>query len=189
MINHKYDDIFTDRLHIRKAKLDDLDDIYNNIWCDKDIASTMLWKVSNNKEEAINRLERTVEFHKNNYSYFICLKDTDEVIGFGGFREVENEKDVYEDYGLCIAKKYQGMGLAKEATDAFLNIIFNGLNGKRYKYSCFSTNDKSKNVCLGLGFKYLDSHEDVREHDGFKFTRDIYYIDKEDYKEKRLINK
>ena len=126
MINHKYDEIITDRLHIRKAKLDDLDDIYNNIWSDETIASTMLWKTNNNKEEAINRLERTVEFHKNNYSYFICLKDTDEVIGFGGFREVENEKDVYEDYGLCIAKKYQGMGFAKEATDAFLNIIFNG---------------------------------------------------------------
>ena len=49
MINHKYDEIITDRLILRKARLEDLDDIYNNIWRDKEIASTMLWKISNNK--------------------------------------------------------------------------------------------------------------------------------------------
>ena len=189
MINHKYDEIITDRLILRKARLEDLDDIYNNIWSDKEIASTMLWKISNNKDEALPRLERTIDFHKENYSYFICLKDTNEVIGFGGFREVENTKDIYEDYGLCIARKYQGMGLAKEVTNAFLNIIFNELNGNRYIYSCFSTNDKSKNVCLGLGFKYLDNQEGIREHDGMKYIKNFYYIDKEMYKEKRLINK
>lgn len=187
MINHKYDEIITDRLIIRKARIEDLDDIYNNIWSDEDISSTMLWKVSKNIEEAKVRLERTVYFQKNSYSYFITLKDTGEVIGFAGFREVENKKDIYEDYGLCIAKKYQGLGFAKEVTKAFVDIIFNKLNGKRYIYGCFNTNDKSKNVCLGLGFKYLDSEETIREHDNKKFMVDHYYLDKEMFNNKRLI--
>ena len=54
MINHKYDEIITDRLIIRKAKLDDLDSIYNNIWSDESIASTMLWKVSKTRDEAMS---------------------------------------------------------------------------------------------------------------------------------------
>lgn len=186
MINHKYDEIITDRLIIRKARKDDLNDIYNNIWSDSDLASTMLWRVSD-KESSIDRLDRTIKFQKDSYSYFVCLKDTDEVIGFAGFREVENTKDIYEDYGLCIAKKCQGFGYAKEVINAFLNIIFNELNGDRFIYGCFNTNDKSKNVCLGLGFKYLDSRNGIREHDNMKYIEDRFYMDKEMYKEKRLL--
>ena len=71
MINHKYDEIITDRLIIRKAKLDDLDDIYNNIWSDENIASTMLWKVSKTYDEAISRIERTVKFQIDEFYFFI----------------------------------------------------------------------------------------------------------------------
>ena len=187
MINHKYDEIITDRLIIRKAKLDDLDDIYNNIWSDEVVASTMLWRVNKTKDEAISRIERTVKFQNDSYSYFVCLKDTNEVIGFAGFREVENNKDVYEDYGLCIARKYQGMGYAKEVISAFLDLVFNKLGGKRFIYGCFNTNEKSRNVCLGLSFKYLNTDEIIREHDNKKFNVDHYYLDKEMYKDKRLI--
>ena len=73
MINHKYDEIINDRLIIRKAKLDDLDDIYNNIWSDEVVASTMLWRVNKTKDEAISRIERTVKFQNDSYSYFVCL--------------------------------------------------------------------------------------------------------------------
>lgn len=187
MINHKYDEIITDRLIIRKAKFDDLDSIYNNIWSDEDISSTMLWKVNKTKKSAVERLDRTIKFHKDNYSYFVCLKDTDEAIGFAGFREVENNKGVYEDYGLCIAAKYQGMGFAKEVISSFLDLVFNKLGGKRFIYGCFNTNEKSRSVCLGLGFKYLNTDEIIREHDNKKFTVDHYYLDKEMYKDRRLI--
>ena len=182
MINHKYDEIITDRLIIRKAKLDDLDDIYNNIWSDENIASTMLWKVTKTKEDAIKRMERTIKYQSENYAYFICLKDTNEAIGFSGIKEID--KDIYEDSGICIATKYQGMGYAKEVVSAFLDLVFNKLCGKRFIYGCFKTNEKSRNVCLGLGFKYLNTDEITREHDNKIFSVDHYYLDKEMYKEK-----
>ena len=179
MINHKYDEIITDRLIIRKAKFDDLDSIYNNIWSDEVIASNMLWEVTKTREDAITRMERTINYQSNNYAYFICLKDTNEAIGFSGIKEID--KDIYEDAGLCIATKYQGMGFAKEVISAFIDLIFNELNGKRFIYGCFNTNEKSRNVCLKLGFNYLDSKELTREHDNKDFMVDYYYFDKDMY--------
>ena len=179
MINHKYDEIITDRLIIRKANFDDLDSIYNNIWSDEVIASNMLWKVTKTREDAITRMERTINYQSNNYAYFICLKDTNEAIGFSGIKKID--KDIYEDAGLCIATKYQGMGFAKEVISAFIDLIFNELNGKRFIYGCFNTNEKSRNVCLKLGFNYLDSKELTREHDNKDFMVDYYYFDKDMY--------
>ena len=63
--------IETDRLVLRKAKISDLDNIYNNVWSDSSIADNMLWKVTENKEKAEDRLNRTIKYQKDHYSYFI----------------------------------------------------------------------------------------------------------------------
>ena len=44
-------------------------------------------------EEAKVRLDKTINFQKENYGYFICLKDTNEPVGFVVIKEVEPKKD------------------------------------------------------------------------------------------------
>ena len=174
MIRYNY--IETDRLILRKARLDDLDDIYNNIWSREEIAKYMLWKTTKNLEDAKIRMDKTINYQSKNYAYFIALKDSDKVIGFCGFKEIE--KDIYEDAGLCIALEYQGMGYAKEVVKKLVDIVFNKLNGKRFIYGCFRENEKSKRVCLSLGFKYLKSEDKIREYDNYKYIAESYYLDK-----------
>ena len=94
--------IETDRLVLRKAKPSDLDNIYNNVWSDSSIADNMLWEVTKSKKDANDRLNRTIKYQNNHYAYFVCLKDTDEAIGFVGI--FEKEEDIYEDTGICIDK-------------------------------------------------------------------------------------
>jgi len=149
--------LITDNLILRKAKTTDLEKIYQNIWSDFDIAKTMLWEPTKTKEDAIDRLHRTIEYQKNNYAYFVCLKSTDEPIGFAGIKEVEH--GIYEESGICIAVKYQGNGYGKEVVKALKHLIFVELKGKNFLYGCFSTNEKSRKVCLSQGFKYLNSVE------------------------------
>lgn len=173
MIRYNY--IETDRLILRKARLDDLDDIYNNIWSREEIAKYMLWKTTKNLEDAKIRINKTINYQSRNFAYFIVLKDSDKVIGFCGFKEID--KDIYEDAGLCIALEYQGIGYAKEVVKKLLDIVFNNLNGKRFIYSCFRENEKSRNVCLGLGFKYLKSENKIREYDQYNYISDSYYLD------------
>ena len=171
--------IETDRLVLRKAKISDLDNIYNNVWSDSSIADNMLWEVTKSREDAIDRLNITIKYQKDHYAYFICLKDTDEAIGFIGV--FEKEKDIYEDSGLCISEKYQGLGFAKEAVKALIDIIFNELNGKMFLYSCFNTNEKSRIVCTKLGFKYRNSKTIIRDYDKKEFIVDYYYLDRDMY--------
>ena len=171
-----YSEIVTDRLILRKAKLEDLDEIYNNVWKHWNLAKYMLWEVTKNLDDAKIRMNRTMEYQKHNYAYFVTLKDTGEVIGFAGFKKIDDK--VYEDAGLCICEKYQGMGYAKEIIKKILDIVFNELDGNRFIYGCFSENEKSKNVCLKLGFKYLKSEVKIRGYDNYKYVSESYYFDK-----------
>ena len=169
----------THNLILRKAKKDDLDAIYNNIWNDEEIADNMLWKPTNNLEEAVKRLNRTIEYQSKNHAYFVCLKKTNEPIGFAGVKE--KEKGVFEESGICIAREHQGNGYAKEVVSVLKKLIFEELKGNRFIYGCFATNEKSKRVCLSQGFKYLNSKNKIRDYDKKEFVVDYYYFDKEMY--------
>ena len=95
----------------------------------------------------------------------------------------EKENGVYEDRGLCIARKYQAKGYGKQVVEAFMKLIFEELNGNKFIYSCFSTNENSRKVCLHFGFKYLETKNIVRDYDNAEFVSDYYYMNREMYEE------
>ncbi len=173
------DRLETKNLILRKAKVEDLDLIWKNIWYDRHIAENMLWEVTISLEEAKKRMERTIKYQSEHYAYFVCLKTNDEAIGFCGVNE--QEKGIYEESGICIATKYQGRGYGKEVVSALKDLVFSKLKGERFIYGCFQSNEKSKKVCLSQGFKYLKSESHVREYDKMKYISDYYYLDKEMY--------
>lgn len=172
--------LLTENLILRKAKKTDLEKIWNNIWKDENIAENMLWEPTRNINDAITRLDKTIEYQSKNYAYFICLKSNDEPIGFAGIKE--KEKGIFEESGICISQKYQGNGYAKEVVLVLKKLIFEELKGNRFLYGCFSTNERSRNVCLSQGFKYLNSESITREWDNKQFIVDYYYFDKEMYR-------
>ena len=173
--------LVTNNLILRKARQADLEKIWSNIWRDEQIAEMMLWKPTQDINDAKIRLNRTIEFQSENYAYFICLKSNDEPIGFAGVKEIKN--GIYEETGICIAKRYQGRGYAKEVVGVLKKLIFEELSGNKFIYGCFSINEKSRKVCLSQGFKYLNSEETTREWDKKQFMVDYYYFDKDMYKQ------
>ena len=110
---------------------------------------------------------------------WLINEDTDEVIGFVGI--FEKEKNIYEDTGLCISKRYQNSGYGKEALKVIIDLVFNELNGNCILYSCFRENIKSKKLCTSLGFIYKDTTNTIREYDNKNFKVDYYYLDKNMY--------
>ena len=175
----KYQRLEGENIVLRKAVKEDLETIWNNVWSDKTIADNMLWEITKTKEDAEVRMKRTLNFQKVHYAYFITLKETDEPIGFAGI--IETQQNIYEDTGICIAAKHQKKGYAKEVVKLLRKLIFEELNGERFIYGAFSTNENSKKVCKSLGFKYLDSVKIIREHDNQEFTVEHFYFDKDMY--------
>ena len=175
--------IETEHLVLRNARKNDLEAIWNNIWSQEDIAKMMVWEVTPTLEEAKDRLERTIKYHSENDAFFVCLKETDEAIGFAGIKNLLPGE--YEESGICIAKKYQGKGYAKEVVKALKKLIFDDLKGTKFIYGCFQENDRSRRVCLSQGFKYLCTQDKVREWDQYKYKSDYYYFTKEMYEEEK----
>lgn len=167
-------------LILRKAMPKDLKPMLNNIWSDENIYKYMFFEPTNSLDEAKDRLNRSIEFQKNNYAYFIALKETNEAIGFCGIKEIE--PNVYAETGLCIAQKFQGNGYGKELLIILLDLVFNKINADKFIYACMNNNLKSKNLCLSLGFKYYESKEEIRKYDNYKIVCDYYYLNKCDYK-------
>ena len=176
----------TEHLILRKAEEKDLDSIYNNVWSDERLNEMMFWENTKSYEEAKDRLNRTIEYQKKNPVFFVCLKDTDEVIGFGGVRLIG--PDVYEDSGICIAKKYQGKGYGKELLKALIDYSFYELKGEQFVYSCFVENDISRNLCLDFNFKFLKRSQQVRDRDSKTINLDFYYLNKNDYEERNKMD-
>lgn len=178
---NKYAVLETPRLILRKARKTDLEDIYNNIWTDQSLTENMLWRVSPNLDSAKTRLDVNIFFHQHNFSYFIVLKETNHVIGWAG--TTETAPHIFEDYGICLAKAYQGQGLGKEVLGALEELVFDYLGGEKFIYTCFKSNKQSSGLCTSKGFSYLSSESKIREHDGMHYILDKYVLNYEKYLE------
>ena len=170
----------TEHLILRKARKEDLESIWNNVWKWDFLADMMLWTPNPTLEDAEKKMERTIFMQQNNYAYFICLKENDEAIGFVGIKETE-EKGVYEDCGLCISHFYQKRGFGKEVLGAIQKLIFEQLDGKVFYYTCMIQNEPSRKLCLSQGFVYSDRQDGIRERDGLHYQNDRYKMTREMY--------
>ena len=175
--------LVTEHLILRKAVPSDLELIWNRVWKQEELSKMMLWEPTPTLEEAKDRLERTIQYQKDHYAYFVCLKEINEPIGFAGIQALPNHE--YEETGICIAKEFQGKGYAKEVVSALRKLIFEELNGNRFYYGCFHENERSRRVCLALGFRYYHSQVNVREWDQYEHVSDYYYFDRGMYEDIR----
>lgn len=177
------DRLETEHLILRKARKEDLQAIWHNVWEDERLAENMLWTVTKTEQEAADRMERTISFQAQLPAFFVCLKDTEEPIGFAGVRPTE--PGTYEDCGICVAVPYQGRGFGKEIVRALMELVFGRLEGQVFLYSCMRHNVRSAAVCRALGFTYFHSREEVRERDGMPFVSDTYKMTAEEYRQKK----
>ena len=142
---------------LRKAKPSDYNSMLKNIWSDEEVYKWMLFKPTLTEIEAIDRTNRSIEFQKDHYAYFVALKDTDEAIGYCGIKEYEENK--YEECGICIARQYQNKGYGKEILELLFDLAFNKLNGSTFRYGYFTNNIKSKKLANHFNFKYVSKEE------------------------------
>ncbi|MGX8692204.1 MAG: GNAT family N-acetyltransferase [Clostridia bacterium] len=173
--------IETERLILRKAEDRDLELIWNRVWRDGRLAVMMLWTPTPTRAEAEDRLARTKAFQAKYHAFFVCLRETDEPIGFVGVRELEG--GVWDETGLCIAADWQGQGYGKETLRAMIGLVFRELGGRAFRASCFHENKASAALIRSCGFRYVGSHTETREHDGYEYLCDCFLLKQEDFRD------
>lgn len=165
---------------IRKAEPTDLEAIYRNVWSDNDVLSTTYLYHSPDIGEARSRLERTINFQKDKNMFFLALKETNEAFGLCGIFQLSD--DLYEEAGLILGKQFQHKGYGTEMLNILLDVVFNHLGAKEFKYSYCEGNDKSRGLADKFGFKFVGSAIETRGWDKKEFLINEMRLKKEDYK-------
>lgn len=177
-----FDELIGEKIILRKAKEDDYLSMLENVWSDEEIYKWMLFTPTLSLADAKDRNHRSMEYQKDNYAYYVALKENDLAIGFCSVREYEDKK--YKECGICVGRKYQGMGLGKEIVKLLLDLVFNKLNGEEFCYGYFQDNLKSKSLAEYFNFQYERTEEMIRPWDNAFKKVDISILRKEDYLKK-----
>ena len=117
--------IETERLKLRKIKVEEAEHVYKTWTSDNDVSKYMRWSTHKSVEDTKQWIMMEQENCKkdNYYDWGIELKETGKLIGSMGAHYVP-ELDRYE-IGYGIAKKYWRQGLVTEAVKGMLNYLVN----------------------------------------------------------------
>ena len=164
----------TKDLILKKAIMEDVYELYHNIWSEKESAKYMLWNPAKSMEEAKERMSKTIDFQKNRIAYCVYEKQSGQGIGFAGMKEISD--GVYEDNGIAIGTKFIGRGYGKQILMALVDYCFEELEATRIMCSCRKENIASKKMQLSCGFHYSYSQAMVDKRDGHEYTLDFYEL-------------
>lgn len=162
----------TKDLILRKARFEDWQDMYRNVWSHGQTARFMLWQVTASEEAAKRRMERTVAFQQTNHAWLVYEKLSAQAMGFAGMVEVET--DVYEDCGIAVGPAFTGRGYGKQILRALTEYAFVQLGAKRFIASCRSENGASRGMLLGCGFHFTHCEDRVDPRDGTPYVLEFY---------------
>lgn len=166
--------IETHDIVLKKASMDDVKALYENIWSQEESAKYMLWTPTKDIQEAKERMKRTIEFQKNNLAYTVFEKKSGQAIGFAGMKEIEDR--VYEDCGIGIGLKFIGLGYGKQILMALVKYCFEDLGAIKIICSCRTENIASKKLQQSCGFNYTHSESMVDKRDGLNYMVDFYEL-------------
>lgn len=136
----------TERLVLRKIKLDDADDMYEYA-SNPDVTRYLTWSPHNDKAytfEYISYLQG--RYRAGDYfDWAVTLKSTDKMIGTCGFTKFDYYNDSAE-IGYALNPKYHGAGIATEAVARVIEFGFKNLNLNRLECRYMVENVASRRV-------------------------------------------
>lgn len=162
--------------------------LYENYWRYPEAAQYMFWKPVESQSEADELMVKVIGFQKNGTSFCVCLKETNEVIGLAGVKDLGD--GVIEDSGVGVGPKYVGRGFGTQITMALLQFSFETLKAKVVRFGCFEENQASERMILKCGFTFKKMGEEgIRKWDGKKYRSKIFEITAKEWRKNTLLNR
>ena len=152
--------IETERLLLRKLRIEDVKPMFENWANDPEVTKYLTWNPHENIEVTKTIINRWLEEEKDlkTIRFIITLKDGGEPIGS---IDVVNYIDGDPEIGYCLSKKYWNQGLMTEACKAFIKYLFN-IGFTKVLIKAVVENIGSNRVIEKCGFKF--THQEHLEH-------------------------
>ncbi|WP_322171149.1 GNAT family N-acetyltransferase [Acutalibacter caecimuris] len=157
----------TKDLILGKARFEDWEAMYRNVWSRPESFRYMVLELSPDPAEAQARMHRTIAFQaERETAYTVFLKATREAIGFAGIAQVEG--DTWEESGICLGPDYWGRGFGRQVLDCLLDHA-RERGAKVFLYSSWEENGASRALAAKAGFAQYALEQHTRPHDGYGY--------------------
>lgn len=170
-------DLETDRLYLRKLKIEDNQEAFKN-WCyDDNVSKYTTWNSSKTPEDTKEWLKFVEQGYTNNsfYEWGIVLKKTNELIGSIGVDEKKEFEGRYE-IGYAISKKYWRNGYTTESLKCVMDYLINEEGIKNFLGRHVKLNSASGSVMQKAGFRYIkDGWAEKLDKSNIFETKEYYY--------------
>ena len=152
--------IETERLLLRKPRIEDAKPMFDNWANDPEVTKYLTWNPHENIEVTKMIINHWLDEEKDlkTVRFVITLKDSGEPIGS---IDVVNYIDGSPEIGYCLSRKYWNKGLMTEACKAFSKYLF-GKGFKKVLIKAVVENIGSNRVIEKCGFKF--THQEYLEH-------------------------
>lgn len=158
-------------IRLGKAKFEDWTDLYVNIWSRPESARYMLWRVTENEEEAKIRVEKSIAWQEAHEAYTIYEKKSNQAIGFAGMTEIRPQ--VWEDTGIALGPAYVHRGYGKQVLRLLMERAAS-LGAAEFICSARSQNTASKALIASCGFSYQYTEPRTDPRDGTPYEVEFY---------------
>lgn len=146
--------IETERLILRRFKLEDADDMYRNWASDPEVTRYLTWPVHANVEITRKLLSDWVGLYSDGgyFNWVMEYKKTGQAIGNISVVKLHETTEA-ADLGYCLSHSYWGQGLMSEALNAVLNYLFDVVGLNRVAACHDVNNPKSGRVMEKAGMR------------------------------------
>ena len=163
----------TKDLLLGKAKPEDWESMYRNVWSRPAVARFMQWRITTSAADAQARMERTIAWQKNHDTYLVYEKSSGQAIGFAGVEEIAPH--IYQDAGIALGPEFVGKGYGKQILQLLLKHCAGTLGGREFYYSTRSANQASRALARSCGFSYHHSEEKTDLRNGAPYELEVYW--------------
>ena len=178
----------TERLILRKIKIEDAQIAYNN-WCNSNIVDKyVLWKKHSSVETTIKQFGKWIEDYadEKTFRWIVELKDTHDLIGT---IDVSTRfiKHGSCEIGYCYSDKYWNKGYATEALKRVIEYLFEECEADLVNAEFMENNPASGKVMEKAGMKFerklrsrvIDKNNRRNDLVCYSITRDEYFENKD----------
>ncbi len=167
--------IETARLVLRRSRMADWRDLYDNIWSRPEAARHMLWSVTTDEAEARARMERTLRWEQTHpFKYSVEEKASGAVVGWAGVERLDAES--WGETGIALGPDYWRRGYGRELLEALCAFCRDTFGAKRFVAAAREKNLASRALIESCGFAF-DHSEARQDEDGEDYTLLWYHRD------------
>ncbi len=145
----------TERLILRKFKIEDVQDMFANWSSDYQVTKYLTWGPHENVEITRLIVNDWIKGYEENafYQWAIELKEIGQPIGSISVARINENVNAVE-IGYCIGKKWWGKGYTAEAFKEIIKFLFNEVGAKRICAKHDTDNPNSGKVMIKAGLQY-----------------------------------